>query len=326
MPALDAERAAALGALRAAAARHAREPLGPLLRARGLGPYRGYGEILDVVVAAASAGARPVRLGRSPQGEPLFALHVGARPTPTTRTTVVLAGLHPLEWIGVEVALRLLDQLLAADLDGRAVVIIPVANPDGMTTVEANLRARRRRFVRHNAHGVDLNRNFDVAWGEAGLGQRLLRRIFAPGTRPASEPEVEVIAHHLSSRRVDRAVSLHSFGGAVLTPHAHRFGAPHDAAEHLAWARRIAVAADPRPYRASSCARWAWSTSGGLELDWFHQRHGAVSLLVECSRGGRSFRPSRLLEPFAWYNPVRLEAEAQRIALAVLPFARGLDP
>ena len=51
MPALDAERAAALAAPRAAAARHEREPLGPLLRARGLGPYRGYAEMLAAVVA-----------------------------------------------------------------------------------------------------------------------------------------------------------------------------------------------------------------------------------------------------------------------------------
>lgn len=326
MPALDAERAAALAALRAAAARHQREPLAPLLRARGLGPYRGYAEMLAAVIAAAEAGATPARLGRSPQGEPLFALHFGARPSPTTRTAVVLAGVHPLEWIGVEVALRLVEQLIATELEGRSVVVVPLVNPDGVIAVEANLRGRRRRFVRHNAHGVDLNRNFDAAWGRAGVVQRLLRRVFAPGARPASEPEVEAVAHHLSSRRVDRALSLHSFGGAVLTPYAHRWGAPHDRAEHDAWARRIAHAADPRPYRAAQCSRWAWSTAGGLELDWFHERHGAISLLVECSRGGRGLRPSRLLEPFAWFNPVRLEAEAQRIAAAVSPFVKGLEP
>jgi hypothetical protein len=327
MPALDAERATALAALRAAAARHHKEPLAPLLRARGLGPYRGYGELLAASVTAAERGAGAARLGRSPQGEPLFALHFGARPTRTTRTTVVLAGVHPMEWIGVEVALRLVERLVATELEGRSVIVIPVVNPDGLTAVEGNLRARRRRFVRHNAHGVDLNRNFDVAWGRAGLVQRLLRRIFAPGPRPASEPEVESIAHHLSSRRVDRALSLHSFGGAVLTPYAARFSAPHDAEEHATWARRIARAADPRrPYRAVQCSRWGWNTAGGLELDWFHDRHGALSLLVECSRGGRGLRPSRLLDPFAWFNPVRLDEEADRISGAVLPFVKGLDP
>jgi hypothetical protein len=155
----------------------------------------------------------------------------------------------------------------------------------------------------------------------------LLRSVFYPGSRAASEPEVEALAHHLSSCRVDRALSLHSFGGAVLYPSAATTRPVHDAAEHAAWAGRIASAIDPdRPYRAIGCARWAKGiTAGGLELDWFHERHGALSLLVECSRGGVGVRPSRLLDPFAWFNPVKLDRDAQAIASAVTPFVAGLE-
>ena len=70
--------------------------------------------------------------------------------------------------------------------------------------------------------------------------------------------------------------------------------------------------------------------AGGLELDWFHARHGALSLLIECSRGGfrpgvRHLRaPSTLLDPFSWFNPERLAREKLAIASAVLPFVRGL--
>lgn len=337
-PRLDAG-ASALAALRAAIDRHQREPLAPSLRARGLGPYRGYGAMLEAIGHAVAAGADLSRIGRTPGGEPIFAVGLGpgrpgtsgrgaatsSRDLRTTPGTVVVSGLHPLEWIGIEVSLRLLARLASDPPGDRAMTFIPIANPDGVLRVEANLRGRRRRFVRHNAHGVDLNRNFDASWGKSGLVGRLLRGLFAPGSRPASEPEVEAIAHHLSHRRVDRALSLHSFGGVVLTPYAARFRKPHDVREHVAWARRIAEAADGKPYRVLQCSRWGWVRSGGLELDWFHDRHGAISLLVECSRGGIGLRPSRLFDPFAWFNPPRLDAEADAIASAVVPFVKGLD-
>jgi hypothetical protein len=322
--------------LEAAANAHRNDPLATVLAGRGLGPYRGYGEILEAVGDLERRGARLRVIGRSVKREPLFAIHLGAAQAPRVRTTVVLAGLHPTEWIGVETALRLLDRLVSRDLGERAVVAIPVANPDGYVRVEGNLRKRRRRFERHNAHGVDLNRNFDARWGKQRLVQRLVPWVFAPGQRPFSEPESEAVAHSLHDRRVDRAVSLHSFGGAVLYPQAGSLWPIADAAEHRAWATRIARAADRRPYRALPCAWWAYGIAqGGLELDWFHERHGAISLLVECSRGGIGFRSAlgrnglrvgglgRLFEPFAWFNPPDIEAVTWPLAEALEPFVRG---
>jgi hypothetical protein len=303
-------------------------PLGPVLAARGLGAYPGYAELLASIARLASRGYRLHRIGKSVQGEPLFALHLGPEPRGAlTRTTVVLSLVHPFEWIGAAAHFRLLDRLLAHDLGDRSVIAIPIVNPDGVRRVDQTLRAGRRRFIRHNVRGVDLNRNFDASWGKLGLVQRLLRGTFHPGSRPASEPEVEAIAHHLSACRVDRALSLHSFGGAVLYPSAASTRPIHDHDEHATWARRIAQAIDPkRPYRAVGCARWAKGiTAGGLELDWFHQRHGAVSLLIECSRQTPGLSPSRLFHPFAWFNPKRLDRDAAAISGAVMPFVRGLD-
>ncbi len=312
--------------------RHDLGPLSPIMRSRGLGPYRGYGEMLAVVAHFADRGVRLLRYGRSSGGEPLFALHFGSEasfaPRSLARTAVVISGLHPNEWIGIETLFTTLERLMGRDLGDRAVLALPLANPDGLRRVERNLRAGRRRFVRHNGRGVDLNRNFDASWGELGLVQRALSFVFSPGSRPQSEPEVEGIAHLLAPFRVDRALSLHSFGGAVLYPLASSTRPIADQREHERWARRIAAAADPaRPYVAKSCARWARGiTAGGLELDWFHERHGALSLLVECSRGGRGFTPSRLLDPFAWFNPPEVSEVTRAIADGVAPFLMGLDP
>jgi hypothetical protein len=313
----------ALAALDAALVAHQRPPLVRTLGRGGLGPYRGYGEMLAAAERFVQRGARLEILGRSVRGEPLFALHLGSR-RPEARTAVVLSGVHPMEWIGVEVGLAVLDRLLDTAPAERAVIAVPIVNPDGLLRVEHNLRAGRFRFVRHNARGVDLNRNFDASWHRRGLIERLFSFVFAPGTHPASEPEVAAIAYHLAQRRVDRAVSLHSFGGAVLFPPAASRWPVRDSAEHHAWARRIARGGSGRPYRALPCSWWALGmTAGGLELDWFHQRHGALSLLVEVSRGGIGLRPSRLFQPFAWYNPPGIQDVVNPLADALLPYVRG---
>jgi hypothetical protein len=321
-PPADDARAALAAALRA----HARAVdarLGPLLELRRLGAYRGYAELLEAIERLVARGARLHRIGRSVRGEPLFALHLGDE-RPGARTAVTLSAVHPIEWIGVEAHLALLDQLVDADLDGRAVIAVPIVNPDGLLRVESHLRAGRRRFVRHNARGVDLNRNFDASWHERGLVQRLLSFIFAPGSRPGSEPEVDALAGHLAARRIDRSVSLHSFGGVVLYPPAASVWPTPDAAEHLAWAKRIAAGADPKPYRAIPASWWSLGiTQAGLELDWLHDRHGAISFVVECSRRNAGLDPARLTQPFAWFNPRRPDVVAPPIARALVPFVRG---
>ncbi len=314
-----------LAALEQARQRHRAQPLVRTIGARGLGPYRGYAELLAAMGRLRRDGARLAKLGDSVRGEPILALELGqAGPVPCSRTSVVLAGLHPIEWIGVETALTLTERLLARPLENRSVLVVPMANPDGLLRVERNLRAGRRRFVRHNAHGVDLNRNFDVRWGHKNLLARLVPWVFRPGSHPASEPEVTAITEAVDSRRVDRALSLHSFGGAVLYPSGHTMTPIADADEHRDWARRIATRADRRPYRAVPSWRFGFgATMGGLEIDWFHRRHGTVSLLAECSRGGLGLRPSRLLDPFAWFNPPQPGSVALRIAEATADFVAG---
>lgn len=313
----------ALAALGAARRAHDRPPLAPILEGRRLGPYRGYAELLGAIERLTQRGARLTVIGRSVKSEPIFAVEMGSR-RPSARTTVLLSAVHPIEWIGIEVHLALLERLGAQDLLDRTVIAVPIVNPDGLVRVESDLRAGRRRFVRHNAHGVDLNRNFDARWHDRGLLQRLLSSLWNPGSRPASEPEVAALAHHLAPRRVDRALSLHSFGGAVLYPSAASLWPIWDAAEHRTWARRIADAADIEPYRALPCALFAAGmTAGGLELDWLHDRHGAVSLLIECSRRNAGLHPARLFTPFAWFNPARPGAVVAALASATLPYARG---
>jgi hypothetical protein len=211
--------------------------------------YPSYGRALSLLQRiyerGKDAGAALRVYGHSVKKEPLFALTFGPEPRGAlTPTTVVLSVVHPMEWIGLLVQLALLDRIASTSGERRSIVCIPIVNPDGFLRVEENLRRKKRRFIRHNARGVDLNRNFDASWGKLGIVQRLLSPIFAVGARAASEPEVSELCAYLSAMRIDRALSLHSFGGAVLYPEAASRRASRMGRAHRA--RRQSEATLPR--------------------------------------------------------------------------------
>jgi succinylglutamate desuccinylase len=140
---------------------------------------------------AVAAGSRPAVIGHevighSVRGRPIWAWHVGD--PDAARTAVAMAVIH-----GDEPAPR---QILRAIRDGRPVKginlwLLPTVNPDGL--------ARR---TRHNAHGVDLNRNFPYRWAH-------LTGTYSSGPRPASERETRVLMRFFADVRPDRVVSFH---------------------------------------------------------------------------------------------------------------------
>jgi len=105
--------------------------------------------------------------------------------------TFILAAIHGNETAGVSLVRRLVKYLQQQSqlMEGRRVVLLAVANPDGM--------AHRSRF---NANGVDLNRNFPST-------NRVNDR--QSGATPLSEPEARVIKQLIEQYAPDRIVSLH---------------------------------------------------------------------------------------------------------------------
>lgn len=312
-----------MSALEDAIRRHEDEPSLAVDVPRAWGRYSGYRELLEGFALREREGARTTIAGRSVEGEPIVRFEIG--PTRSERSALVLAGLHAMEWIGTESALALLDALLR-EPPARRVVIYPLLNPDGYRVAEANLRAGRRRFVRSNARGVDLNRNWPTDWrAKKPLFQRIFRFLGHPGAHPSSEPEVAAVTRELdqSPGQFVRAVSLHSFGGMLLLPYGGRFGRPPDYDVLHAHARGVNERLEGR-YTIRSSSRWVpGQFAHGMELDDLHAR-GISPLLLECAWGQLSpLRPSTWFHPWRWFNPVDPAAHATRIAAAISPFLLG---
>ncbi len=134
--------------------------------------------ILATALLAASAlgGAAPAQappervIGRSVEGRPIRALRIGS---PRARVKLLVVGsVHGNEPAGKAVVARLRR---TRPPRGTAIWLIEDANPDGAA---AN--------ARHNAHGVDLNRNFPYRWQPQD-------GVYESGPGPASEPETQAI-------------------------------------------------------------------------------------------------------------------------------------
>jgi protein MpaA len=126
-------------------------------------------------------------IGWSVEGRPIDCLDFGSG----SDVTMILATIHGSESAGTPLVRRLGDCLSRRPdlLQGRRVVLIPVANPDGLA-----------RGTRRNARGVDLNRNFPAKNYLAADHH---------GTSALSEPESSAIRQALGAYRPTRIVSIH---------------------------------------------------------------------------------------------------------------------
>ncbi|UCC97656.1 MAG: DUF2817 domain-containing protein [Phycisphaerales bacterium] len=126
-------------------------------------------------------------VGTSVQRHPILSHVLGHGPD----VTFIMATIHGSEAAGTPLVRRLGNYLRANPglLEGRTVVLLPVANPDGMA-----------RGSRYNARGVDLNRNFEAA-----------NRVVDEHSGPTalSEPESQIIRQLIAQYQPDRIVSIH---------------------------------------------------------------------------------------------------------------------
>lgn len=137
--------------------------------------------------AAGSGSMTTETIGTSVEGRPILCHFSGEGP----RTVFVMASIHGSEGAGTPVAeglMRWLKENPGAH-PGTRVMVMPVANPDGL--------AVERRF---NSRGVDLNRNFPA-------DNRQEKDRYGPA--PLSEPESQAYAALIQRTRPDLIIAIH---------------------------------------------------------------------------------------------------------------------
>ena len=127
---------------------------------------------------AAPGDASGEVIGHSAQGRPIHAVRVG--PARARVELLVVGAVHGNEPAGKAVVARLRR---LRPPRGTALWLVPDANPDGAVAGS-----------RHNANGVDLNRNFPYRWREQD-------GVYESGTGPLSEPESQALAAFVERER-----------------------------------------------------------------------------------------------------------------------------
>jgi murein tripeptide amidase MpaA len=232
-----------------------------------------------------------VSIGTSVEGRPILALMLGHGP----RTMLVDGTLHAREWIAAMTATCVADRLARGSdaatrdfLDRNTIWIVPVANPDGYTYSWTDNRYWRKN--RHGTYGVDLNRNFSVAWGESGSSKNERAETYR-GTAPFSEPESAALRDFATHERIAAHVDFHSYGQLVLYPWNHTKTPPADRDRLAAIGDRVASA-----IYAQHQSRYRLQTgadlypAAGTATDWAYGTLGALSYTIELRpKGGSGF-------------------------------------
>lgn len=146
------------------------------------------GELPLLVLPPAEAPLAQHRLvGRSVQGRPIMVQILGDGDD----TVLIMGTIHGSEPAGATLVNGLVEYLRYNRdlLEGRRIVMMPVANPDGLAA-----------GTRENIRRIDLNRNFEAANRENDA---------TSGFRPLSEPESRALQSVIKQYSPSRIVSIH---------------------------------------------------------------------------------------------------------------------
>ncbi len=242
---------------------------------------------------------RSEEIGRTHNGRPLYALHLGDNPK--NPTILLSAAQHANEAATPQHVLDAVMQILERKNDEPYrswlahvnVVVVPMMNPDGSHRFWEQDRGQGRKngsafttaamFADGGAKalGVDLNRNYPFGWGGSETRFSSLRpqSAFYRGPAPASEPEVRAVMALADRHRFLASISYHSQATRLIVPgpRATEAGVP------MAWrlAERM-VKAMPHQF-----GRRKFRPIGGLypvtgvEKDWLFSRYGTLAYVLE---------------------------------------------
>lgn len=175
-------------------------------------------------------------IGQSWEGRDMFSITISgvdteANPIEDRPALFIFSTVHAREWIAPMTTSYIASKLVAeydADeharmlLDRARVVVVPVGNPDGYVYTWSDERFWRktRRDNGDGRFGVDINRNWGLAWGGEGSSRSTSSNTYR-GELPFSEPETRAlrdVAIGLGDSLVGH-IDYHAYGRLILWPY-----------------------------------------------------------------------------------------------------------
>ena len=171
-------------------------------------------------------------IGRSVENRPIWALRLGQR-RGSSRKVAFFGCHHAREWISVEVAYLLAEDLLAGAATDPArewlqegeIWVAPMVNPDGheFTRTDNRLWRKNRRRNANGSFGVDPNRNYGYMWGT--LDNNTTSSVASDdtyfGPRAFSEPETRAVRNLVARELFGGVLTYHSYSQLILYPWGH---------------------------------------------------------------------------------------------------------
>ncbi|XP_042886389.1 carboxypeptidase B-like [Penaeus japonicus] len=269
-----------------------------------------YEEIVSYVEDLPRRYPEQVRLqvaGLSEENRPIYVLTITS-PSPGGNKPVIVVdgGAHAREWVSPAAATYLVGRLLESpdltrDVEWR---VIPLLNPDGYVyswTHDRLWRKNRARFDGLDCVGVDINRNFDHAWGGPDSSPDPCASNHM-GRQPFSERETRAVRDVvLQGNRTEVYVTLHSYGQEIIFPWVSDLTTLHRNHEKMSvvaegMAREI-EANDGTEFRVGNGKSFSY-VFGGTSIDWAAGGAGVPLVFAMELRDMRHFIiPEDLIQP-----------------------------
>lgn len=263
------------------------------------GEFRDFGAIrgrLEDIAASHPDRATLHVVGGSIEGRPLVALRIGGK-TSDAVPMLVNGAQHAREWIAAMTTTCVADRLVRGYdkdpairefVDSTELWIIPVVNPDGYQYSWSSDRYWRKN--RRGTHGVDLNRNFSLAFGGSGSSNNKRSEIYR-GEYAFSEPETIALRDLAKREQVKLHIDFHAYGQLLLYPWNHTPAPATDRDRFAAVGDRLASAIHSQHGTSYTLKAGAnLYPAAGTMTDWMYGEAGALSFTIELRpKGGSGF-------------------------------------
>lgn len=226
-----------------------------------------------------AAGASVTSIGKSVEDREIYRVDIGNKNMPKI---IIDCGIHAREWASPAFCLYVIDQLLSGSYtawpDKFHFVMYPLLNPDGYRYTWTNERLWRKNRAANNGSsckGVDLNRNYDAEWMNAGSSQNQCSSVYA-GTGPFSEPESQAQRDDMLSLDNKLAyLTYHAYSEFIIYPYSSSYSAEaHNKGELDMVASQMVANIEQvhgKRYQYGEGANAFYPASGGSD-DWSHNK------------------------------------------------------